>query len=195
MWLFLSHGTPLLRRAVLRLHGLPVHLPARFRRREPRTPDVGGRGGHGDPHRQQFLRGDGGPHGAERRRALAADASPAGRCRVRRGLPRPARLRILPGLQAEHHVPGGHFVWNHDAPGNKVMLFFTLYFLMTGLHSIHVFIGVCLLTGHGLAGVASSVHAGILHARRGFRPLLALRRSGLGLPLPALLFDLTPLKL
>lgn len=45
----------------------------------------------------------------------------------------------------EHHIPGGHFAYDGNAPGNKVQLFFTLYFLMTGLHSLHVIIGVGIL--------------------------------------------------
>ena len=47
---------------------------------------------------------------------------------------------------AEHHVPGKMFHFQGNAPDNKVQLFYTLYFLMTGLHSVHVFIGVVLLT-------------------------------------------------
>ena len=46
---------------------------------------------------------------------------------------------------SEQHIPGGHFIYDGKAPGNKVELFFLLYFLMTGLHSIHVFIGVGIL--------------------------------------------------
>ncbi len=47
---------------------------------------------------------------------------------------------------AEHHVPGKHFHFEGNAPDNKVQLFYLLYFCMTGLHSIHVFVGVVLLT-------------------------------------------------
>ena len=46
----------------------------------------------------------------------------------------------------EHHIPGKHFLFHGDAPDNKVQLFFVLYFCLTGLHSIHVTIGVVLLT-------------------------------------------------
>ena len=47
---------------------------------------------------------------------------------------------------ADHHIPGKLFRYDGPAPDNKVQLFFTLYFCMTGLHSLHVFIGVCALT-------------------------------------------------
>ena len=46
----------------------------------------------------------------------------------------------------EHHVPGKHFLFHGDASDNKVQLFFVLYFCLTGLHTIHVTIGVILLT-------------------------------------------------
>ena len=44
---------------------------------------------------------------------------------------------------AEHHVPGLSFRYDGgEAPANQVQLFFILYFVMTGLHSLHVIIGV-----------------------------------------------------
>ena len=46
----------------------------------------------------------------------------------------------------EHHLPGKGFHYDGPAPDNKVQLFFLLYFLMTGLHSLHVIIGVTVLT-------------------------------------------------
>ena len=46
----------------------------------------------------------------------------------------------------EHHLPGKGFHYDGPAPDNKVQLFFLLYFLMTGLHSLHVIIGVTALT-------------------------------------------------
>ena len=46
----------------------------------------------------------------------------------------------------EHHVPGRGFRYEGgEAPANQVQLFFLLYFLMTGLHSVHVTVGVALL--------------------------------------------------
>jgi len=42
----------------------------------------------------------------------------------------------------ESHVPGKHFSLNGPAAGNKAQLFFLLYFCMTGLHSLHVLVGV-----------------------------------------------------
>ncbi len=47
---------------------------------------------------------------------------------------------------ADHHVPGLAFHYDGGgAPANQVQLFFALYFVMTGLHSLHVTIGVAIL--------------------------------------------------
>lgn len=46
----------------------------------------------------------------------------------------------------EHHIPGKFFHYDGPAADNKVQLFFTLYLCMTGLHSLHVLIGVTALT-------------------------------------------------
>ena len=44
----------------------------------------------------------------------------------------------------EHHVPGPHFEWEGaDAPG--VEMFFNLYFAMTGLHALHMVVGIGIL--------------------------------------------------
>jgi cytochrome c oxidase subunit 3 len=45
----------------------------------------------------------------------------------------------------EHHFPGRHFHYESGALSHKAQLFFVLYFIMTGLHSLHVIIGVGLL--------------------------------------------------
>src|SRR6185437_12502103 len=39
--------------------------------------------------------------------------------------------------------PGGFF---HNAPSHKYALFFTFYFVMTGIHGLHVLIGMGLIT-------------------------------------------------
>ena len=51
----------------------------------------------------------------------------------------------------EHLVPGSHFEW-HEANPEHAEIFFWLYFAMTGLHAIHVTVGIfVLLTLAGLA--------------------------------------------
>ena len=49
----------------------------------------------------------------------------------------------------EHHWPGPGFHFGgggSNAPENRAQLFFVLYFTLTGLHSLHVVIGVVALT-------------------------------------------------
>ena len=44
----------------------------------------------------------------------------------------------------EHLVPGSYFQW-HEANGSHAEIFFWLYFAMTGLHAIHVTVGIFVL--------------------------------------------------
>lgn len=44
----------------------------------------------------------------------------------------------------DHLVPGANFQW-HQANSRGAELFFWLYFAMTGLHAIHVSVGICLM--------------------------------------------------
>lgn len=44
----------------------------------------------------------------------------------------------------EHHVPGPNFHWE-GAESNSVHMFFNLYFVMTGLHAIHMIVGMGIL--------------------------------------------------
>lgn len=50
-----------------------------------------------------------------------------------------------------HHVPGPHFQWHEHADPNDpdfadhVQIFFSLYFIMTGLHAIHMICGIGVL--------------------------------------------------
>jgi cytochrome c oxidase subunit 3 len=46
---------------------------------------------------------------------------------------------------AHHLVPGPTFTWEHAAEAPHVQLFYSLYFAMTGLHALHMIIGIGLL--------------------------------------------------
>ena len=60
----------------------------------------------------------------------------------------------------EHHeVPGPHFVVPHGAP-RQAEIFFSLYFCMTGLHALHMIIGLGLL-----AWLAAKARAGAFTER------------------------------
>jgi cytochrome c oxidase subunit 3 len=60
-----------------------------------------------------------------------------------------AFLGIKTGEYLKHFSEGiypggwGDFYREHSEPGTK--MFFTLYFCMTGLHAVHVFVGMCVL--------------------------------------------------
>ena len=45
---------------------------------------------------------------------------------------------------AEHHVPGHGFAFEGDRP-EHAQIFFSLYFVMTGLHAVHMIIGIGVL--------------------------------------------------
>ena len=107
-----------------------------------------------------------------------------------------------------HHVPGANFIWararrtrpagRHAAPSselsltpaqlqNTTQIYFSLYFTMTGLHALHMIIGVGLMLVITWMAWKGKFDARVLHAGRDERPLLALRRHRLDFPVPAAL--------
>jgi len=46
----------------------------------------------------------------------------------------------------EHHVPGPTFHLENAVRQGPAQIYFSLYFAMTGLHALHMVVGVCLLT-------------------------------------------------
>ena len=46
----------------------------------------------------------------------------------------------------EHHVPGPSFHFEDEALAAHAQLFFSLYFVMTGLHALHMIIGLGIMT-------------------------------------------------
>ena len=67
-----------------------------------------------------------------------------------------------------------------------VSTFFSCYFLMTGLHGIHVLVGMGLITWLLIRATEERVQLGIFHAGRSGRALLASGRSDLDLLFPLL---------
>jgi cytochrome c oxidase subunit 3 len=50
------------------------------------------------------------------------------------------------GDKFEHHlVPGPHFEWHGAGNPRQVQMFFNLYFAMTGLHALHMIVGIGIL--------------------------------------------------
>jgi len=88
--------------------------------------------------------------------ALAVWASQTGRRRATMGflLATMALGTVFLGVKAveyahkfaEHHVPGPSFHWEGPLAG-PAQLFYSLYFAMTGLHALHMIIGIPIILG------------------------------------------------
>ena len=46
----------------------------------------------------------------------------------------------------EHHIPGAGFAFSEPQYAQHAQIFFSLYFLMTGLHALHMIIGLGIMT-------------------------------------------------
>ena len=82
--------------------------------------------------------------------------------------------------------------WPGQAPGRRRSMFYSLYFCMTGLHALHMVIGLGIMTVIAIMALAAPVRRRLLHAGRGVGPVLALRRHRLDFPVPAALPDRRP---
>ena len=98
----------------------------------------------------------------------------------------------------EHHVPGASFSFEKvPIPGHPgeyanprhAQLFFSLYFVMTGLHALHMIIGLGIFSLALNHGLERPFHPRVAHSSRDRRPLLALRRYHLDLPVSVALPD------
>ena len=97
----------------------------------------------------------------------------------------------------EHHVPGPTFNFEGSIPGHPdqpvdqhhAQLFFSLYFAMTGMHALHMIIGVGIFSLFALPRVEGRVHARISHAAGKLRPVLALCGYCLDLSVSVVVFD------
>ena len=85
-----------------------------------------------------------------------------------------------------HLVPGPHFQWTGQYPAGAE-IFYSLYFVMTGLHAVHMIIGLGIMAVIATMAWRGKFDGELLHAGRSVRPLLALRRHRLDLPVPAAL--------
>jgi cytochrome c oxidase subunit 3 len=46
----------------------------------------------------------------------------------------------------EHHVPGASFHFEDESLAAHAQIFFSLYFVMTGLHALHMIVGLGIMT-------------------------------------------------
>ena len=87
----------------------------------------------------------------------------------------------------------------HDKPlspdmAQKTEMYFFLYFAMTGMHALHMIIGISILGFMIVPRARRSLHHRARHLCRELRPVLALRRYHLDLPVPAAVPDQQILK-
>ena len=88
----------------------------------------------------------------------------------------------------EHLVPGALFQFEAQY-FRPAQIFFSLYFIMTGLHALHMIIGMGLMIWMMAVGLQRHDSRRLLLACRGRRVVLALRRYRLDISLPAALSD------
>ena len=96
----------------------------------------------------------------------------------------------------EHVVPGIDFAPQGEvlarlAPGGlgHAQMFMCFYFFMTGVHALHMIIGLGLLVRVAAARAPRRIQRRIFRARRSHRPVLAFRRYHLDFPLSASVSD------
>ena len=82
----------------------------------------------------------------------------------------------------------------HDKPlapdmAPKTEMYFFLYFAMTGMHALHMIIGISILGFMICASASRGLHDRARDLCRELRPVLALCRHRLDLPVPAAVFD------
>ena len=100
--------------------------------------------GH-DEHRRADLQlpddGAGGARGADEPGSARAGAVPRDHAGLRRRVPRHQGDRIHATSSCTIIVPGPHFHWDGHYP-KAAEQFYSLYFAMTGLHALHMIIGL-----------------------------------------------------
>ena len=88
----------------------------------------------------------------------------------------------------EHHVPGPTFQFEAEH-FRHAQIFFSLYFVMTGLHAVHMIIGIGIMLVMLYWSWNGTISEEVSQPDRDQRALLALRRHRLDLPVPAAVFD------
>ena len=93
-----------------------------------------------------------------------------------------------------HEFPGPNFHFQTidkkpPVDAQHTEIYFSLYWAMTGLHALHMIIGIGLVTWIVIAGLRGAYSPAVLQSGGKCRIVLALRRSGVDLFIPAALFD------
>ena len=94
-----------------------------------------------------------------------------------------------------HEFPGPNFHFQTGDPAHPATdpqhteIYFSLYWAMTGLHALHMIIGIGLVTWIVIAGLMGAYSPLVLQSGGKCRTVLALCRFGVDLLIPAALFD------
>ena len=91
----------------------------------------------------------------------------------------------------EHHVPGADFQFEPEH-FQHAQIFFSLYFIMTGLHAVHMIIGLAVMAVMLWLSWRGTIIVRVLQPDRDQRALLALRRHRVDFPVSAAVSDRTP---
>ena len=158
MWVFLRHRGAVLRR--------PVRSPTRSTARwypdafaaASHELDVAlGTHQHRRPHHQQPDDGAGGPCGAARRTPAAADAVPGADDGARRRVPRHQGVEYY--TSSSSTTSRARTSSSRPKYFRHAQIFFSLYFVMTGLHALHMIIGLGIMTSLACSiGLISSLN-------------------------------------
>ena len=192
MWIFLATEADGLRRPVHRVCRLPRRISGRVRGGQSRAQHLVRRDQHGRALEQQFDDGPGRSSTQVGRRNVVV------MCLALTAFLGTAFL-VIKGF--EYHgdyvdglVPGMAFNdqdWLGSEPPlnpGKVKLFLLFYYTMTGLHGIHLIIGIVFMTADD-SRLAGPIHAAILRPHRSRRPVLAFCGRGLAFLVALALLD------
>ena len=174
MWLFLATE-------ILLFGGLFVGFalqqaahPQAFVEAHHHLDKIARRAEHGRAAVLELHDGDGGAFGGDEQ-AEGADRLPADHADLRGDLPCREVLRVHPQVP-RGLLPGTFYSHKGDTVPNQ-FIFFSFYFMMTGLHGLHILGGMVAITWVLLKARKGDVRLHVLHAGRSGRLVLALGRS------------------
>ena len=179
------------------LHRLSSVLSARLRGRQRQAQRADRLHQYHRPVVQQLDDGPVRPRHA-RRPAANADDLPGTDDSSGRHLSRSSRPSSITTITRKTWCPAWRFdpgEWTRtegpEGPINPqhVKLMLVFYYIMTGLHAVHMLVGMGLLIWLVTAGASRHADAGALHGRRGRRAVLALRRYCVDFPAAAPVSD------
>ena len=87
----------------------------------------------------------------------------------------------------ESHIPGPAFHFSPPEHFRHAQIFFSLYFVMTGLHALHMIVGLGVMAWMWCWAWTGRITRGVQQPDRDQRPVLALRGHRVDIPVSAAL--------